>query len=247
MTEAPYIVNLKNRGKIIISGTDNRTFLQSLITNDIELLNSQPCVYSCLLTPQGKFLYDFFITQDNDGALHIDCEGGERTKELGKLLNMYKLRANANIEIIEDSPVYAVINSSDHGYQDPRSPDIGYRAYTKPDLPEKDFAHWDALRISLCIPDGSRDMIEGKSTLLECNIDKLNGLSYDKGCYIGQELTARMHYRGLAKKHLQTVTAKDLELETLPSSGEPIIKDDKKIGEMRSSSDDIGLALLRDI
>ena len=124
---------------------------------------------------------------------------------------------------------------------------MGYRSSTKPtQIPEQPFEYWDKHRIALTIPDGSRDMIPQKSTLLECNIDKLNGLSYEKGCYIGQELTARMHYRGLAKKHLQTITAEDIELDTLPNCGGPIKIDNKIIGEMRSSCKNTGIALLKD-
>ncbi len=246
MTQTPYFTTLKNRGKIIISGDDSASFLQNLISNDIKILEMQSCIYSCLLTPQGKFLYDFFITKSGY-ELHIDCEGYERANSLAKLLNMYKLRANISIEAIEQIDVYTIIGSDKYGYKDPRHNDMGYRSYKKPDdLEEKYFSLWDILRISLCIPDGSRDMLVQKSTLLECNIDKLNGISFDKGCYIGQELTARMHYRGLAKKHLYSVSAADLELDKLPEFGENIMRDGKTIGEMRSSCGNVGIALLKD-
>ena len=228
MSQEPFFTRLKNRGQVIISRSDRKTFIQSLISNDINLLDTQKSIYSCLLTPQGKFLHDFFISESNE-TLIIDCEGGERSNDLAKLLNMYKLRADIDIEVIEDIPVYAVIGSNKYGYQDPRHDDIGYRSYIKPDLPEKTLDHWGYLRISLCIPDGSRDMIIGKSTLLECNIDKLNGVSFDKGCYIGQEITARMHYRGLVKKHLHTVKLDELQ------DG----------ADLRSSCRDIGLALVK--
>ena len=227
MSQPPFFTTLKNRGLIKISGADRRAFLQALITNDIDLLDTQDCVYSCLLNPQGKFLYDFFITE-NDGALLLDCEGGSRTQELAKLLNMYELRADVSIQTTESAPVYAIIGTCKYGIKDPRHELIGYRSYTKPDLPEKDFDEWDILRISLTMPDGSRDMIPQKSTLLECNIDKLNGVSFDKGCYIGQEITARMHYRGLVKKHLSTVNINDISENT----------------DLRSSCGEVGIALL---
>src|SRR5262249_1470075 len=118
-----------------------------------------------------------------------------------------------------------------------------WRSFEKPqNLEEKPFEVWDAHRIRLCIPDGSRDMIPGVSTLLECNIDRLNGVSWDKGCYMGQELTARMHYRGLAKKHLYAIQSD----HPLPAFGEEIRIDGQLIGEMRSSCGDVGLALLKD-
>ena len=228
MSQAPFFTRLKNRGQIKISGKDRKSFLQNIITNDINLLASQDMIYSCLLTPQGKFLYDFFIHEAVQ-ELIVDCEGGARTSDLAKLLNMYKLHADINIEVIEDIELYTVFGSTQYGHKDPRHDDMGYRSYIKPNLPEKDFKHWDYLRISLEIPDGSRDMIAQKSTLLECNIDKLNGVSFDKGCYIGQEITARMHYRGLVKKHLKCVN----------------IDDTTEGADLRSTCGDIGLALVR--
>lgn len=229
MTQTPFYTKLKKRGKIVVSGVDRIDFLQSLISNDVTLLDQQDCVYSCLLTPQGKFIYDFFITEINGDSLLMDCEGGERLQSLAKLLGMYKLRADVTIELQDNSDVYAIIGAK-YGTKDPRHPDMGYRSFEKPDgLEEKPFEEWDMHRISLTIPDGSRDMIPNKSTLSEGNIDKLNGLSYEKGCYIGQELTARMHYRGLAKKHLQTI-----KLDALPEKS-----------ELRSSCGDIGIVLVR--
>ena len=89
MTQTPFYTRLKKRGKIIISGADRKDFLQNLMSNDIKFLNTQACVYSCLLTPQGKFLYDFFITESKD-TLTLECEGGDRIEGLAKILTMYK-------------------------------------------------------------------------------------------------------------------------------------------------------------
>lgn len=229
MSQEPFFTRLKNRGQIKISGADSKSFLQNLISNDINLLDTQDCVYSCLLTPQGKFLYDFFISESGKDII-IDCEGNARAQELAKLLNMYKLHADIAIKIIENIDVYAVICSSKYGHKDPRHDNMGYRSFIKPNnILEQDFNVLDKLRISLCIPDGSRDMIVNKSTLLECNIDKLAGVSFNKGCYIGQEITARMHYRGLVKKHLKCVDMEDVTKQT----------------DLRSSCGNIGLALVR--
>ena len=219
MPQDTYFTTLKDRGCLTITETDKEDFLQGLISNDITLLKTQDCVYSCLLTPQGKFLYDFFITQSGD-ILKIECEGGQRVNDFAKVLNMYKLRSNVQIDIEESITVYAVFGSTEYGHKDPRHADMGYRSFEKPDLPEKEFDVWDRHRINLAIPNGSRDLIPQKSTLAEGRIDELHGLSYDKGCYVGQELTARMHYRGLAKKYLTTVTPDDLGLNALPAFGE---------------------------
>ncbi len=228
MPQEPFFTTLNNRAALKISGKDSRSFLQGLITNDINFLDTQSCIYACLLTPQGKFLYDFFITENN-GVLTLDCEGGERASSLAKLLNMYKLRADASIEITDNIPVYAIWDKN-MGTQDPRHEDMGYRSFKKPEnLPEKPFMEWDTRRIKLCIPDGSRDLLPQKSTMDEGCMDQLNAISYDKGCYVGQELTARMHYRGLGKKNLQTVN-----INELPDGA-----------ELRSSYGDIGIALVK--
>lgn len=246
MTQEPYYTKLNNRGQIKISGKDARRFLQSLVTNDIDLLNVQDCVYTCLLTPQGKFQFDFFITQDKDSeTLVLDCEGGARATELEKILKMYALRAEITFETQVDIPIYAIIGQK-LGVKDPRHNDIGYRSNTVPaSITEQPFDVWDVLRITLCIPDGSRDMVPGKSLLLDHNIEGLNGISYTKGCYVGQEITARMHYRGLTKKELVMVTSDMLNLNQLPTCGEPIIINDKTSGEMRSSCGSVGLALMK--
>jgi folate-binding protein YgfZ len=238
MAQQGFFTKLENRGLIRISGTARRKFLQGLISNDINLLDTHPLIYTCLLTPNGKFLHDFFIREENETLL-LDCEGGERTHDLAKRFEVYKLRADITIEMTNPVTVYVVIGDSSIGLPDPRHSDMGTRTHKKPEnLPEEPFSSWDIHRIKLCIPDGSRDMIPEKSTLLECGIDRLNGISFDKGCYMGQELTARMHYRGLVKKRLSVVTG-----ENLPAAGEDIIQNGQRIGEMRSSCGLYGLAV----
>ncbi len=244
MAEKAFYTTLKNRGLITLSGPDARKFLQDIISNDINLLDTQPCIYACLLSPQGKFLHDFFITE-KDGALLLECEGGVRAQDLSSRLSKYKLRANVKIECTENISVYSILSSpgltGGSIYPDPRHPDLGFRSFEKPALLEQPFETWDTLRISLTIPDGSRDLIPEKSALDEGRIDKLNGVSYEKGCYVGQELTARMHHRGLGKKHLCTVQG-----ELLREPGEDIRVNDTLLGEMRSRCGDIGIALLKD-
>ena len=227
MTDSPYFTTLQNRGLIHIEGKDRHAFLQGLITNDIEKLESGKLLYACLLSPQGKFLHDFFISE-GDEFLVIECEGGERAQDLYERLNRYRLRSDVQISVEGSAPVYAVMGA-EHGLKDPRHNDIGYRSFEKPDLPEEPFETWDTHRIELTIPDGSRDLIPEKSTMDEARMDQLNAIDYDKGCYVGQELTARMHYRGLGKKHLQTVNVSDLPEKA----------------ELRSSCGDIGIALVR--
>lgn len=212
----------------------------------MNLLDHRKMIYACFLTPQGKFLYDFFMREESE-SLVLDCEGGERTEAFFRLLQMYKLHANVEISMIPEIEVFACFGV-DAGFSDPRHEGMGYRMYIHPPegIEEKPFEVWDRLRISLCIPDGSRDMVPQKSTLLECGIDRLNGVSFSKGCYMGQELTARMHYRGLVKKHLRCVTPRDIGYERFPETGAEILRGGHMIGEMRSSCGDIGMALLKD-
>ncbi len=229
MTQKPFYTRLENRGLIHIEGEDRHNFLQGLITNDIEKLASGALLYACLLTPQGKFLHDFFI-HEGDGFILLDCEGGDRAQDLFTRLNMYRLRADVQISVEESAPVYAIFNSG-IGLRDPRHSDMGMRSFEQPDLEERPFDEWDENRIKLTIPDGSRDLVIEKSTMDEGRMDTLNAIDYDKGCYIGQELTARMHYRGLGKKHLQTVNVNELPEKA----------------ELRSSCGNIGIALIKTI
>lgn len=232
----PFYVELPGRGAVRIEGADAKSFLQGLISNDTAKITPDAILYACLLTPQGKFLHDFFM-HEIDGALILDCEGGMRAKDLHDRLAKFKLRSKVTLSVEEQKPVYAVFES-DEGLPDPRHEKMGHRTFAKPDLEQKPFEAWDALRISLCIPDGSRDMEIEKSTLLECNIDKLKGIDWNKGCYMGQELTARMHYRGLAKKHLYTVT--------INGEPPPTFTDLPNGAQMRSSCGNTGIALMKD-
>ena len=261
----PFFCQLNNRGLIKVGGEARYDFLQGLITNDINLLKTQNCVYSCLLTPQGKFLHDFFMTE-HDEEIWLDCEGGARAEDLKKRLMIYKLRAKVTLDCDPDYTIYACLNLATEDisaanialYKDPRHEAMGYRAYDRPEtLPEDDAAQWDHNRIYNTVPDGSRDMPPELSTLMDYNIDRLNGVSFDKGCFIGQELTARMNYRGLVKKRLRTIkfTAPDTGTAQNDDGVSVVLNfgDDatlktvegKKAGNLLSHNEAYGLAMLR--
>ncbi|HEY8191691.1 MAG TPA: folate-binding protein [Alphaproteobacteria bacterium] len=220
-------VKLPNRGLIHLEGEDRHAFLQHLITNDIQKLSPQTPLYAWLLTPQGKFLHDFYMTE-GDGFTLLDCEGGARAQDLYKRLNMYRLRSKVKLSVEENNTVYADFSFT--------------RSFEKPGGEEKPFAAWDEHRIRHCVPDGSRDLVIEKDTPLECNLDKLNGVSFDKGCYVGQEITARMNLRDIVRKHLRVV-----ELTGPPPApfGD-ITVDGKLVGQMRSSCGNVGLAMIKD-
>lgn len=242
MNGSRFFVHIPNRGRVSITGPDARPFLQGLITNDIALLDQRDMIYACLLTPQGKFLHDFFVSEEDD-TIHLECEGSDRAADLAARLGKFKLRSRINIEHTETIDVFCAIPG-----EDSRHRALGQRLYSRPTDrgDEAPFTAWDRHRLALTIPDGSRDMIVGQSTMEEGHLDRLNAVSYNKGCYMGQELTARMHYRGLGKKHLYTVKATSDTAPLPPPDTDLYDEQGKIIGTMRSSCGDLGLALLDD-
>lgn len=261
-------VPLEERGLITIGGTDRRSFLQGLISNDIDQVGVEQAIWAALLTAQGKYLHDFFITEIGN-QFFIDCEAA-RLVDLGKRLSRFKLRANINLGVAEDFSVWVLFGASPAAtvglevrpgrgkawkggvvYCDPRLTDLGCRAILpkataieelgKLDLVSGKMGEYNKCRIELGVPDGSRDMVVEKSILLENNFDPLNGVDWEKGCYVGQELTARTKYRGLIKKQLMPVVFDGVT----PATGTLISLEGKDAGEIRSVQGGVGLALLR--
>ena len=242
---------LEDRGILAVSGDDRATFLQGLVSNDTSKLAPGQALYAALLTAQGKYLHDFIMV-GRDDAIWLDAEAA-RLADLKRRLSMYRLRAKVAIEELSDLAVAAVFGGDlpDIAVPDPRLPELGGRVILPGDslrttltglgLEEADFAEYDTLRLGLGIPDGSRDLVVDKSILLEAGFDELHGVDWQKGCYIGQELTARTKYRGLIKKRLFPVRIDG----TAPEPGAILTIDGKEAGEMRSSRGDMGLALVR--
>jgi folate-binding protein YgfZ len=228
-------IRLNHRSVIRIGGADRRAFLQGILSNDIELCVPGRPLYAALLTPQGKFLHDLFLF-DADEEFLIDCDGA-RVHDLLTRVAGYKLRAKVNFS--DASQEYGVWVQSPGPsiapplYPDPRLAGLGARGIVKK-------ANYDRQRLALGVADGARDMLVGKSALLEGNFDFLNGVSWTKGCYVGQELTARMHHRALAKKRLLPARIEG----AAPVFGAVVTLDGEDIGDMRSSAGDLGLALL---
>lgn len=260
---------LSGRGLIAVSGADAREFLQGVITNDIETVSQGRAVYAALLTPQGKYLHDFFIFQIGE-VLYLDCEAARRD-DLMRRLKMYRLRADVGIEdasgalavyvLFGDGTAEAMGVAAAEGaastvdggiaYTDPRTAALGVRCALPADRAESvlakagfeqtDDVAYDALRIGLGVPDGSRDMELEKSLPLEYGLDDLNGVDFEKGCFIGQEVTARMKRRALVRKRLLPV-----EIDgAMPAPGAAVKRGDQEAGEIRAVSGDAGLALLR--
>lgn len=233
-------VLLSHRGVLRIGGEDRRVFLQGLISNDIGLCTPEKPIYAALLTPQGKFLHDLFIYDAGD-ALLVDCEAA-RADDLLQRLSTYKLRAKVTLENLSGQKQVWAFREDGAGLPDPRLPALGSRGIfdQAAGFQSEDSALYDRHRLRLGVPEGSRDLIVGKSTLSDGNFDFLGGISWTKGCYVGQELTARMHHRALVKKRMFPVRISG----AAPAPGEVLRFKDQDIGEMRSANDDIGLALL---
>jgi folate-binding protein YgfZ len=256
------------RDLVDISGSDQRSFLQGLISQDVEKVTVDRSVYGTLLTPQGKYLHDFIIAA-RDSHLLFDAEPG-RSEDLVARLSRFKLRADIGFEPRPDLAVFALFGDGATdllsltpnpgattqigditAMVDPRSAPLGLRLVgpleslqnflTGLAATESDFDAYDQLRISLQVPDGSRDLDIEKSILLESNIDLLNGIDWEKGCYMGQELTARTKYRGLVKRRLLAFQADSNSAK----SGDDVLSGDKVVGEVRSTNGDCFLASVR--
>ncbi len=239
-----HIVHLPSRAVLSVSGEDRVSFLQGLVSNDVAQAASGRAVWAALLTPQGKWLADFFIFADGDRLL-IDCEAGQAA-DLARRLSRFRLRARATVAVEDAWQVYAAWGGVSPVGQvvaaDPRLAAAGWRVLSPEPLPTNaTAAEYDLHRLSLGLPDGSRDMEADKSVLLEAGFDELGGVSWTKGCYMGQELTARTKYRGLVKRRLVPVAVEG----AMPAPGTPVMRGGAEVGTMRSGRDGIGLALLR--
>jgi len=265
----PRVSILPDRGVISVHGGDARSFLQGIVSNDADKVTADRAGYGAFLTPQGKYLFDFFMSEC-DGIVIIETER-DRIADFIKRLNLYKLRADValedaserykvlvafgqnalNVLSLESSPGHCMSIGDGHACTDPRLPEAGARIIlpnddasamlNDPTFEPVDASIYDAHRIMLGLPDSSRDMIIDKSVLLENGFDELNGIDWQKGCYMGQEVTARTKHRGLLKKRLMPVSFEG----AAPDPGTAIMAGDREIGEMRSSCDSMGLALIK--
>ena len=236
---------LTDRALLAISGTDSRNFLQGLITNDVRQLESGAALYAALLTPQGKILFDFLIHTDEHGIL-LDS-AAVSAEALHKRLSLYRLRAKVDIAHRDDLAVMARWDgeSAPTGWRrDPRVPALGWRTVVeKADVAAaaSPAAAYLDHRLELGVPEGS-DFGQDRMFALDADLEELHGVSFDKGCYVGQELTARMKHRGTARKKLLPVEA---AASRLPDAGTPITAAGNEIGTLTSVYDGRGFALVR--
>jgi folate-binding protein YgfZ len=238
------VAELPDRGVIVVSGPDRIDFLQGLVSNDVTQAAPDRAVWSALLTPQGRYLAEFFILAAGD-ALLLDAPGA-MLADLTKRLSRFRLRSR--VQIGDASAQYRVFASwngpppaADVKAPDPRLPEAGFRILTEaPLVANADNAAYLSHRLALGLPDHA-DLEPEKTLLLEAGFDELHGIAWDKGCYMGQELTARTRYRGLVKRRLVPV-----EVEGgLPAPGTPILAAAREAGTMRTGLGQRGLAMLR--
>jgi folate-binding protein YgfZ len=265
----PCFVRLGDRSVLALEGPGTVDFLQGLVSNDVARVAEDRAVYAALLTPQGKYLFDFLLLA-RGGTILLDTEAA-RLSELSRRLLMYRLRAKVEIlDLSADHEVVAVVGgraaaclglADETGAArvadgmamcvDPRLAGLGCRVVgpaevveaelSRLGLPAGDRRDLDQLRLGLGVPDGSRDLVPERSLLLESNFEELHGVDFDKGCYVGQELTARTKHRALVRKRLMPVRV----VGPTPPPGSPIQAGERDAGDMRSACGDRGLALLR--
>jgi folate-binding protein YgfZ len=251
---------LPHRSVISVAGADRVEFLQGLISNDTRKVAPDHAVWAALLTPQGRFLNDMFVVDAGQDVFYLETER-ERAPALARKLKMYTLRSKVVVEdrsaALEVAAVFGDDASRALGlenavtFADPRLPTLGVRVIAAAGqaatllsargLSEAPPAAYDSLRLPLGVPDGSRDLQVEKALLLENGFDELNGVDWKKGCYMGQELTARTKYRALIKKRLFPVRVEG----TLPEAGTPVHQNGEEVGEVRSGMGDRALAMLK--
>jgi folate-binding protein YgfZ len=250
---------LPDRGVVKVSGADARNFLNGLVTSDVAELKPGQGRFAALLTPQGKIIVDFLITEapsGHGGGFLLDCPRALAGMLVDKL-RFYKLRAKVEAENLTDSlGVIAAWDGDpavqpDLAFTDPRAPGLGFRILAPQDLAQKvadligadvvEASGYEAHRIARGVPRGGMDFTYGDAFPHETNMDRLHGVDFDKGCYVGQEVVSRMQHRGTAR----TRTVKIILEGPAPEVGATILAGEKVVGTMGSSAGGKGLALVR--
>jgi folate-binding protein YgfZ len=254
---------LPDRGVVKISGEDARNFLNGLVTTDLTQLGPGLGRFGALLTPQGKIVVDFLITEapsGHGGGFLLDCPR-PLAKSLADKLGFYKLRAKVAVENLSDNlSVIAAWDGDvasnlamkpDLAFPDPRDATLGWRILAPPELAPKvanlfgadlvDAAEYEAHRIATGVPRGGLDFMYNDAFPHETNMDRLHGVDFDKGCYVGQEVVSRMQHRGTARTRTVRVSLDGAP----PEAGTTVMAGDKSVGTMGSTAGQNGLALIR--
>jgi tRNA-modifying protein YgfZ len=250
---------LPDRGVVKVSGDDARHFLNNLVTADVDQVRPGLGRFGALLTPQGKIVADFLLTEapaGHGGGFLLDCPL-PLADALATKLNFYKLRAKVTAENLSGGLGVLVVwggtptATPDLAFADPRSEPLGWRILVPQDLAQRAAeligAEWvapaayEAHRIACGVPRGGADFLYGDAFPHETNMDRLHGVNFEKGCYVGQEVVSRMQHRGTAR----TRTVRVIVDQATPEPGASIVAGDKAIGTMGSSAEGRGIALIR--
>lgn len=226
------------RAVLRISGADCASFLQGLVTQDVKRVARDGIAYGAMLTPQGKLVCDFFMVADGDAIL-LDLPQDQAAAMLQKL-TMFKLRSAVEITQAPIEVNAGIGQMPDGAVQDPRHPDMGWRFYGE--LTATGAAiDWDAMRVAAQVPETGAELIPGESFILELGFERLNGLDFRKGCYVGQEVTARMHHKTELRRGLVT-----LRIDGSAPVGTRIeMADGREAGKLGTQSNGVALALVR--
>ena len=243
---APRLYRLNNRNFVSVSGPESAEFLNGLVSNEVTRAGPNIMVYAALLTPQGKYLFDFFVWRPQPDFFLLDLDA-PRSSELVKRLSIYKLRSK--VTIIDVSADWsAIIYNRDPNLPDaaadPRHSALGFRriALASEIVSDTwDYADYRNLMLDHAIPDHGRDLTVDKTFLMDANFDVIHGVDFKKGCYVGQELTARMKHRASNPRALVTVQFDG----TPPASGTPVLADEREIGMIASGFGHRALASFR--
>ena len=225
---------MSDRTVLKISGADARHFLQGLVTNDVDRLD-QGLVYAAMLTPQGKYRADFFLVPMGDAIL-LDVDNG-LAPSLKQALTMYKLRSAVEIEETDRVVTRGLGDAPEGAFADPRDPAMGWRGYDG--QPGDAGVDWDAVRVAACVPESGIELTTD-SFILEMGFERLNGVDFRKGCYVGQEVTARMKHKTELRKGLARVT-----VDGMAPVGSDIVAGEKAAGTLFTQAAGQGLAYLR--
>jgi len=246
MTTAVEVVNLSNRALVHITGEEAEKFLQAVITTDLDKLGPEDLKPGALLAPQGKILFDFLVSRI-DGGLRFDLPASIAADFI-KRITLYRLRAKAEITQLPESLVSVSWQTESHPSQnvsikrDSRFPtELNVRRIYGPADGTSDESAWTQLRAEYGIAEGEADFAYNDVFPHDVNFDQTGGVSFPKGCFIGQEVVSRMQHRGTARRRVLVARSE----ESLPPMGTPVTVDGRDIGTIGSSADTIGIALVR--
>ena len=245
---AIYRAHLENRAVLKVTGAEREDFLQNLVTQDVTRAREQA---AALLTPQGKLAFDF-ILQPVDAGFLIDC-ASDSAEAFVKKLNLYKLRRDVEITLT-DIPVQVVWSDTpgtkkheiEGFFEDPRATRLGLRCLGASPADLSDFTsstaeNWAKFRLSLGVPEGPTEMPPGSVFPIEYGFERMGAIDFQKGCFVGQEVTSRVHRKGSLRKTLHPAVFD----AAVPPAGTPVMSEDSKVGEVVAGLDGNALVLVR--